>query len=482
MNVTTEKVAEGQVALTIEVEPAMVEKAMNQAYHRLAVKTLVPGFRKGKAPRVVIERFLGRGALLEEALQRLIPEVVGEAAKEQNVTPFAEPKYEVVQVEPVIVKATVDVPPVVELGDYKEIRAALNVAEVTDEDVDKGIDQTRQSMATWEVVDRPVQFDDRITFDIQGTKDGEDYFTRADYPYSVRLDNPIPVEGFAANLVGMTSGEEKEFDLTFPADHEDKTAAGHTIHFRAKVNEVKGKALPPMDDDFAKRAVAGVETVDELRRRIRDDLVTTGERQAKEELVGKIVDEAVGISKVEIPPSLVENQVHRILEEEERRFRSQRFSLSQYLAMVGKTPEQYHEELHPVAHAQIKRSLVLGKIGEMEQISVEPAELDAEINSMLGEAKEPSEEVRKFFASEQGRSIMEGSIRDRKILRQLVEIATEGAVAYPEIARAPLVAKAEESDEAPSVGEASESPDVEESGEAPEAEQGEQETGEQAQG
>ncbi|MDO8673747.1 MAG: trigger factor [Dehalococcoidia bacterium] len=468
MNVTTENVAEGQVALTIEVETDVVDKAMNQAYHRLASKTLVPGFRKGKAPRVMIERFLGHGALLEEALQRLIPEVFSEAAKEQNITPICEPHFEVVQVEPVIIKATVDLPPVVELGSYLDIRAALTIPEITDDDVEKAIEQTRQSMATWEAVQRPLQFDDRITVDIVGTRGDEDYFTRTDYPYSVRLENPVPVEGFAASLVGMVPQEDKEFDLSFPADFDDKNLAGQSVHFKVKVNEIRGKVLPPLDDEFAKRAGAGIETLEELQKRFRAELATTGERRAKEELVDKIVDEAVAVSKVEIPPSLVEQEVHSILEDEERRYKDQRFSLSQYLTMIGKTFDQYHEELHPIAHRRIKRTLVLVKVGEAEQIKVEPAELSAEITQMIDESTDKSENLLKFFDSEQGRELVERNILNRKILRRLVEIATEGTVVYPEIASTPASVEAGSFEE--------------KNDEAPVAEQGEQEAGEPAQG
>lgn len=422
MKVTREKIENSQAFLTIEMEPAEVEKSLAEAYRRLVKRTNIPGFRKGKAPREVLERYLGKESFMEDALNHLVPQAYEQALKEQQIEAIAHPHIELIQTDPVIFKATVPLMPVVKLGDYHHIQVAPEPVEVTDDQVDAVIERLRHQNATWEPVDRAADFGDLLVLDIESQIEGEPFINQKGAQYQVLRDSPYPVPGFGEQLVGMKKGEEKEFKLELPADFPGELA-GKEASFKVKVVEIKEEILPELNDEFASQLGPELKTVAALREEVTNNLKLRAEEKARMDFEEKVIDAVVDQAEVEFPPILVEAEIHRLIDEQSRRFQVQGGSLEEYLESVNKTEEQLHEELHPIATRRVTRSLVLGKVAEEEKIEVDESEIDAEIENMLSNAGENKEELRRALNSPRSRESIKQILMTRKTVNRLVEIA-----------------------------------------------------------
>jgi len=238
LKITKEKEENRQAFLTVELEPAEMEEAMQDSYKKLAQKADIPGFRKGKAPRGVVERHLGRSRLVEEAVNKVVPQAYEQAIKEQEIEPFAQPEIELTQAEPVIFKAVVPLEPVVELGDYQSIQMTPEPVEITDEKVDSVLEELRHQYATWESVERPLAYDDLAVIDISGKVDEKPYVQKIGAQYQVLKDSMSPAPGFSDQIIGMKKGDEKEFTLGFPEDYPNKEVAGKEGAFKVKLTEI----------------------------------------------------------------------------------------------------------------------------------------------------------------------------------------------------------------------------------------------------
>jgi len=425
MKVTQEKTENCQAFLTIEMEPAEMEESMEKAYRRLVKKTNVPGFRRGKAPRAMLERYVGRESILKDALNSLIPEACDRAIKEQEIRAFAQPSVEITQNEPLVFKATVPLVPNVELGNYREIRMEANPAQIGEENIDAVIDRLRHEQATWEPVERAVDYNDLVILDIDGTADGKSLIDRKGVEYLVRKDQPMPVPGFADQVRGMSINEEKEFDLHIPGDFPKKEIADKESHFRVKVIEVKQENLPEADDEFARGVEPGFEDMARLREHISEGLKNAAEERARGDLEERIIQAAIDQSKVEYPPFLVELEIDRLLEQQLRRWQAAGHNIDDYLANVNKTEEKLREELRPQADKKVIRSLVLGKISQEEKIEVSDADVNAEIEKTAGEASpERQAELKKYFSRPEPRNSIINLLTGRKTVQRLVEIAS----------------------------------------------------------
>ena len=306
MKATREKEENRQVFLRIELDKAEVDKALEQAYRRLVKKAEIPGFRQGKAPRAVLERYVGKDGLLEDALNNLLPEVYEQVLKDENIEPIANPQIEVVQSEPVVFTAVVPLKPTVELGDYKSIRLKPEKAEVTKEEVDTVIEQIRRQHGNWEPVERPVAFEDLVVMDVEARAEDKPFINQPGAQYQVMPNQSLPAPEFADRLIGMKVGEEKEFKLKLPDDYSQPELAGKVASFRVKVNEVKQQQLPKLDKEFAQTVSPDLKTVAALRQRVTSNLSLQVEQRAKEAFEEKVLDAVVESSKMEFPPVLAE--------------------------------------------------------------------------------------------------------------------------------------------------------------------------------
>ena len=420
MKVTNEKTENCQAFLTIEMEPAEIEESLEKSYHRLVKKTGVPGFRKGKAPRAILERYLGKESLLEDAINDLLPQAYEKAIKEQEIEAIAQPQIEVTQTDPLIFKAIVPLKPKVKLGDYQQIKVTPKPVKVTKKDVNDVTEQLRHRHATWEPVERPVDFGDLIVLDIESNIEDSPLINQKGAQYQVLHDLSFPAPGFAEQLAGMKKDEEKEFKLQFPSDYPREELAGKEAWFKVKVGEIKQEILPELDDDFAKEINPDFETLDSLREKVSSDLKLRAEEKTRVDFEERVIDAVVDLSEVEFPPILVEAEINQILNQ---RFQRGNQELEEYLRNINKTEEELHEELHPLATKKVTRSLVLGKVAEEEKIEVSESEIDAEIENMTKNATENRDELERVLNTPQSRQSIEQILITRKTVQRLVEIA-----------------------------------------------------------
>jgi len=426
MKVSNQSIENSQAILHIEAESQEMEESLNKAYHHLVKGIDIPGFRKGKAPRHVLERYIGKEELQKEALEHLIPQLCNQVIEEQKMEVIAQPQIEILQVDPVVFKSTFPLRPQVELGDYQHIRLAPEPAEVTEEEINSVMEQLRQRRAVWAPVEHPVSFEDLVTIDIEERSEGNSINSYQGRQFPVIKDSPIPLPGFAEHLVGMEKGEEREFSLSYPDNYELKELAGKQYNFKVKLIEVKEKHLPDLNDEFAKSLGQGIETLDALRESTATSLTNVAEERARRAFEQKLIEAVVDLAKVEFPPILVEQEIDRLLSERDRMFRRQG-GLESYLKTFNKTEEEVREELRPGATERVLQSLVLGKVAEGEKIEVSPAEIDAEIEKMIGSTEENAEELHKIFNTQQGRRWVEERLIAQKTVQHLVEIATGDA-------------------------------------------------------
>jgi len=430
MKVTREKTENSQVFLSIEMEPAEVEESLQKSYYRLARKTNIPGFRKGKVPRAILERYIGKEALLEDTLSNLLPEAYEKAIKEQEIEAIAQPHIEVTQTDPVVFKATVPVQPTIKLGDYQHIQVTPQPVELTEDDVSAAIEQLRYQQATWEPVERPVDFDDLVVLDIESSIEDKPFINEKGARYQVLRDLPLPVPGFAEQLVGVERGEDKEFKLHLPSDYPRSELAGKEPLFRVRVIEIKQRKLPELNDEFARQISSEFKTLDSLREQVSAKLRLKAEETAKIDFEERVIEAVVDLSQIEFPPILVEMEIDRLLNQQAQRWQMDGKGLEDYLRSINKTGEELREELRPLAMKRVTSSLVLGKLAEEEKIEVSASEIDAEIETMAKNATENKDELHQFFNTPQARESIRQILITRKTIQKLVEIAkavAEGA-------------------------------------------------------
>ncbi len=423
MKVTNEKTEGCQAFLTVEMEPDEVEESLERSYYRLVKKTNIPGFRKGKAPRAILERYIGKESLLEDALNSLLPEAYEKAIKEQKIEAFAQPHIEIAQTDPVIFKVAVPLTPTIKLGDYHHIQVAPEPVELSEDDVSAAIEQLRHQHATWEPVERPVDFNDLVVLDIESNIENEPFVNQKGAQYQVLHELPLPAPGFAQQLVGMSRDEEKEFKLQFPSDYPRKELAEKEPSFKVSVTEIKQEKLPELNNKFAKEISPDFKSVKSLRKKVSSDLRFRAEEKARIDFEERIIEAIVDITELEFPPILVEMEINRLINQQLRRWQMGGKGLEEYLGSINKTEEELRQELHPLATKRVTQSLTLGRIAEEEKFEVSDSEISAEIENMTKSATENKDELSKFLNTPQARKSIEQVLITRKTIQRLVEIA-----------------------------------------------------------
>ncbi len=419
MKTTCEKIDNCQMALNVEMEGAETDKYLAEALEHLAKRVTMPGFRKGKAPSSLVEQHVGKTAIFQEALEHLIPEAYEEALKKESIAAVAEPKIELLQVDPVIFKAIIPLKPNVTPGNYRDIKMEIEKKEIGDSEINQVIEQLRMQFGTLDPVERGIQFGDIITCDITAKKNGEQILDRKDAAYEVTEGSKYPAPGFAEKLVGLAKDAETEFTLTFPEDYEIKEIAGKEYTFAVKVKEIKEKKLPEVNDEFAKNA--GSENLEELKDKIRAGLQSRSDENLKKEFENKLVTQLIEQSTIEFPPILVEKEIDHIINEEARNFAEGVKGLENYLTNSKKTLEQHREDLKPAASDRVKAFLITSKIGEVENVKVSEDELTEAIENMIKDDESKAENVRALFSLPQPRE----SLREMMIINKTMDLLTK---------------------------------------------------------
>jgi trigger factor len=419
MKVSTENLESCQIALNIEAEASEVDKSLDEAYHRLVKEVSIPGFRKGKAPRGILEQHIGKKNLLEEALEHLVPQLYGQAIESEKIEPIARPQIEITQTEPLIFKAVVSLKPEVKLGDYHGIRLdASPEIEVTDKEVVAATEELRARQGAWMPVDRPAGPGDLITVNIQANVDGKPWLNHKDILYEMDENSRSPVPGFASCLVGTEKNKEKTFTLTIPDDYPIKEMSGKEGTFKVTVTEIKEKQLPELNDKLAQGA--GYDNLEAMKQGVTADLRTKAEARSRLDLKQKALDALVEISEVGYPPILEDEEIAELLRSEAQRlgFRE----TADYLKRANKTEEEVKEELRPIAKRRLIQSLILGKLAEEEKIEISPSEVDNKVTEIANDAAD-KEKARQLFSLPQIKQSIEQSLRTQKTMDKLLEMA-----------------------------------------------------------
>jgi trigger factor len=415
-----------QVSLAIEVEQERVERSMEQAYRRLAARVDVPGFRRGKAPRPMIERYIGRDRIVEDALDHLVPEVVNEAIEQEGVAAYTRPRVESIDLDPLRVKAVVPLAPRVELGDYKrQLRVAAEEPNIEPDQVDSVIERLRESYAQWVPVDRPVQIGDRVGIDLRGvvTGSGRQLLDSKDAEYVVDPEGAQPAPGFAEQLVGMTAGDNKAFSLVLPEDYREPELGGQPVEFTVELHWIKERELPAVDDELAQQ-VGDYPDVATLRSTIASQLRQREEERIRQQLEESALDKLVELSTVEFPPQLIEHQTDHMLEQFTRNVEQQGLQLEQYLRLTGKDADGLRQEVRGEAETRVRRSLALDAFADAEQIDVQEQEIEEEVRRAAAGASEREAVERLALANPNTLARVREVTRERKALARLVGLAT----------------------------------------------------------
>lgn len=406
MKVTAENGENREITLTIEVEAAEVSKAVDNAAKRLANRVNIPGFRKGKAPRKIVERHVGIEALKQEAFDIIAPKAFNDAIDEQKIVPVTRPKIDIVTLEDgqnLVFKATVVPRPEVKLGEYKGLKVEKKVAEVTDEDVEKQLKTFQDRQA--KMVDAPegaaVKDGDFTTLDFEGFVDGEAFEGGKGQDYPLQIGSGSFIPGFEEQLIGVKVGEEKDVNVKFPENYHAENLAGKDATFKCTIRSIKHKELPEINDELAKK-VSKFETLDELKADIRKNLEENAERKAVSEQRTQAIDKATENIEVDIPAVMIDNRVTAMIQEMAMRLEQQGMKLEQYLQYAGTDIAKIREDYRETAEKNVKTDLMLEEVAKAEDIKVEAKDLDAEVAGMAAAYGATPQQVQKII-KEQGR-------------------------------------------------------------------------------
>jgi trigger factor len=437
LKVETQTLEDRQVQLTVEVADDQIQAAMRSAARRLSNKTRIAGFRPGKVPYDIIVKKLGDEAVFEEALETLGQEAYRQALETAEIDAFAPGTLdEVVSREPLVLRYTVPLPPEIDLAGYRDVRIEYEEPEVTDEAVEAMLEELRQGQALIEPADRPAQLTDVVILDVTGElldpPEGEkpELLNEKGVSVLVAETTDWPVPGISDHLVGLKAGDEKEFTHAFPEDDPNESLAGKTARFSLTCQEVKSRLVPEWSDDLARNLGDFGDLLD-LRIKVRKTLEDRARQQTKDEFANKVVDEVVKGSDVQFPPALLDQEIHDMMHDLDRRLQSQRLTLADYLKIQDKTEEALHEELKPQADVRLRRALVLGKVVELEDLNVEDAEIDGELDRIIAPLKEQGAELRKALDTAAGRKRISLDLLTEKAVARLTQIARGEAEPAP---------------------------------------------------
>ncbi len=411
--------------LTIEVPAEEFEAAIEKAYQRRKGSISLPGFRKGKAPRKMIEKMYGTGVFYEDAANAIIPDAYDKAADECEEIIVSRPDINVTQIEAgksFIFTATVALKPGVELGAYKELEVEVTPVEVTDAQVDAEIEKDREKNArTVDVDDRPVENGDQIKLDFDGSVDGVAFEggKAEDYPLTIGSGSFIP--GFEDQLIGHSIGEDVEVNVTFPENYQSEDLAGKAAVFKCKINAITKKELPEVDDEFA-QDVSEFDTLDEYKADIRSRLTNQKEAEAKRAKEAAVVAKIVENATMDISEAMIEDQVRRMTDDFARRIQQQGISLEQYMQFTGMDMSKLSEQMRPEALSRIQNSLVLEAVAKAENIEVSEEKLDEQLQKMADQYKMEKDKLKELMGEEQLEQL-----KDELAVQEAVDLVRDSA-------------------------------------------------------
>ena len=448
MNVkSVEKQEKSAVQLVIEIGGEEFEAAVQKAYLKQRNKINVPGFRKGKAPRKIIEGMFGSGVFYEDAINELYPKAYADAVEQEKLDVVSWPNVEVLEAgkDGLTFKATVTVRPEVKLGEYKGLTAEKEEVKITDEDIDNELKPYINRASRMVTVEREAQNGDTVVIDFEGFKDGVPFDGGKAEGHSLELGSGAFIPGFEDQLVGTKAGDEKDVNVTFPEDYHAEDLAGAPVVFKVKVHEVKEKQLPTVDDEFAKD-VSEFDTLEAFKKDLADKLTERREAQAKRAFEAAIMEQVMDNMEVEIPDAMVAYETDQMVEDMARRIQAQGIPFEQYMAMTGMTIDIVRSQAAAAAMERVRRDLALGAVVAAENIEISDEDLEAEYKRLADEyhmeldqvkAAAPAEDVKKGLAIQKAEQVIYDSAKvgkapaKKKTTKKKVE-ETEGEAAEGE--------------------------------------------------
>jgi trigger factor len=420
LKVTRDDGEDRQAILHIEVEEDRVEKHLQRAHKKVAERINIPGFRKGKAPRRIVEQYVGREYLFDEAMETLVPEAVGVAVEESDIeSTHTPPRVNVVERDPIVkIDATVALPPVATLGDYKKLKFDDQLEVVTDDQIEAQLTQIREGQATWEPVERAAKLGDMLTITSKGLVEGKEFANVDGGEFLAEAGSMNPVPGFAENLKGLKEGDTKEFELEIPGDYPNEEFAGKTASFTVDVADVKKKNLPKLTNALAASLGEEFKTVAELRARISENLEAQAKDTLRRSLEEQIIDALVEGAEFEVSPMIIEHEAEHVLEDQQRQLAQYNIDFQQYIEGMGKSNEDIVAEAKDSAELRLKRMLVIDTLAEDNGASVSDEEVAAEIALMQDTPQYANENL----DTDETRDAVQRILRRRTAIDQVIEI------------------------------------------------------------
>lgn len=422
MSVQVENLEKNMAKLTIEVSAEDLEKAMQSAYQKAKGRISIPGFRKGKAPRKMIEQMYGKGIFLEDAVNALIPEHYSKALSECELEIVSQPQIDVTQMEPgkaLIFTAEVAVKPEVTLGEYKGVEVPKAEIEVTEEEIEAAIKREQEKNSrTITVEDRAAEEGDIVTIDFEGFVDGEAFEGGKGEAYPLTLGSHTFIPGFEEQLVGAKTGDHVEVNVTFPEEYQAKELAGKAAVFQCDVKKIEAKELPELNDDFAKD-VSEFDTLAEYKEDVKKNLTESKEKEALRAKEDAAIEKIIENAEMEIPEAMLNTQCRQMMDDFGRRMQSQGLSMEQYFQFTGQTAEKMMEDMKPQALKRIQTRLVLEKIVEVENIQPTEEEVNEEISKMAAMYKMEADKLKELV----GEREMEQMKKDMAVQKAVTFVA-----------------------------------------------------------
>ena len=429
MSLQVEKLEHNMAKLTIEVPAEDVEKALQAAYLKERSKISLPGFRKGKVPRQMIEKMYGPEVFYDEAANHMISEAYGKAFDECELQIVSQPKIEVVQIEKgksFIFTAEVAVKPEVTLGEYKGLKVDKVSTRVTQKEVDEEIEKERERNArTIDVTDRAVQDKDMVTLDFEGFVDGEAFEGGKGENYPLTIGSGSFIPGFEEQLIGAEIDKETEVKVTFPEDYQAEELAGKDAVFKCTVHQIKAKELPELDDEFASDVSESCETLEDYRAEVKAKIKERKEREGRQKKEDQAVEQAIENSQMDIPQPMIDLEAKQLADDFARRLMQQGMSAEQYFQLTGLSEDKIIEELKPQAEKRIKTRLVLEAVVAAEGIQVSDERLDEELQKMADSYQMEVEKLKEFMGDNE-KDQMKEDIAVQEAVTLITDAAVEG--------------------------------------------------------
>ncbi len=424
MKVEMEKLEGNQIRLDIEVEKEKVDDALEKAYRKVVREVKIPGFRKGKVPRKVLEARLGEEVLYQDAIEILVPPVLGEALQEKEIEPIDQPTLEDIHFqkgEPAKLQVLVEVEPEVGLGKYTGLEVEKQEVSIEQKDVDEVLEQYREQQAALVSSDREeVRDGDFVVIDFEGFLDGEPFEGGKGEDYTLGIGTKTFIPGFEEQLVGAKVGEEKEIQVTFPEDYQEESLAGKEVTFKVQVKEIKERELPPLDDELA-QTVGEYENLEELKKEIEGNMRQRAVNETQARFENEVLEAIAQDVKVDIPEKLVEQRMDDMFKEADANIQQKGIKLEDYLKMTGVSKEDWMEENRPYAEKQVRNRLIIDAIAEKEGFNVSDEEIEDKMDEIVGESEHDPAQFKTILKAQGYDKMLEKDMLREKVLNFLWE-------------------------------------------------------------